>query len=324
MSIHSCLARFLSLGRQLLVNTQLPSKVSLTGTTVACQYAAAKQGFSHWDDSCLSIRSCQARFLSLGRLLLVNTQLPSKVSLTGTTVACQYAAAKQGFSHWDDSCLSIRSCPARFLSLGRLLLVNTQLPSKVSLTGTTVACQYAAAKQVSLTGTTVAFQYAAAKQGFSHWDDSCFSIRSCQARFISLGRLLLVNTQLSSKVYLTGTTVACQYAAVKQGFSHWDDCCLSIRSCQARFLSLRRLFRVNTQIPSNVSLTETAVPCQYANAKLGFSHWDDCCLSIHSCQAMFLSLRRLFRVNAQRPSKVSLTETAVPCQYANAKQCFSH
>ena len=212
-----------SLGRLLLVNTQLPSKVFLTGTTVACQYAAAKQGFSHWDDCCLSINSCPARFLSLGRQLLVNAQLPSKVSLTGTTVACQCAAAKQGFSHWDDCCLSIHSCPARFLSLGRQLLVNTQLPSKVSLTGMTVACQYSAAKQ-----------------GFSHLDDSCLSIRSCQARFLSLGRQLLVNTQLPSKVSLTGTTVACQYTAAKQGFSHWDDCCLSIRSCQARFLSLGR------------------------------------------------------------------------------------
>ena len=258
--------------------------------TVACQYAAAKQGFSHWDDSCLSIRSCQARFLSLGRLLLVNTQLPSKVSLTGMTVACQYSAAKQGFSHLDDSCLSIRSCQARFLSLGRLLLVNTQLPSKVSLTGTTVACQYAAAKQ-----------------GFSHWDDSCLSICSCQARFLSLGRLLLVNTQLPSKVYLTGTTVACQCAAAKQGFS-----------------LLRRLFRVNTQIQSKVSLTETAIPCQYANAKLGFSHWDDCCLSIRSCQAKFFSLGRLLLVNTQLPSNVSLNGKTAACQYAAAKQGFSH
>ena len=215
----------------------MPSKVFLTGMTVACQYAAAKQSFSHWEDCCFSIHSCQARFLSMGRLFRVNMQMPSKVFLTGTTVACQYAAAKQGFSQWDGCFLPIRSCQPRFLSMRRLLLANAQLPSKVSLTGTTVACQYAAAKQ-----------------SFSHWDDCCFSIHSCQARFLpmgrlfrvntqmqarflSLGRQLLVNTQVSSKVSLTGTTVACQYAAAKQAFYYWDDCCLSIRSCQARFLS---------------------------------------------------------------------------------------
>ena len=158
----------------------------------------------------MSIRKCQARFLSLRRLFRVNKQMPSKVFLSGTTVPCQYANAKQGFSHWYDCCFSIRSCQAKFFSLGRLLLVNTQLPNKVSLSGTTVACQYTAAKQ-----------------GFSHWDDCCLSIHSCQARFFSLGRLLLVNSQLSSKVSLTGTTVACQYTAAKQGFSHCDDCCLS-------------------------------------------------------------------------------------------------
>ena len=147
MSIRKCQARFFSLGRLLLINTQLPSKVFLTGTTVACQYTAAKQGFSQWEDSCLSMHSCQARFLSLRRLLLVNTQLPMKVSLTETTVACQYTSSNQGFSHWDHLCLSIHILQARFLSLRRLLLDNTQLPIKVSLTGTTVACQYTASNQ---------------------------------------------------------------------------------------------------------------------------------------------------------------------------------
>ena len=214
-----------------------------------CQYAAAKQGFSHWDDCCLSIHSCPARFLSLRRLLLANTHLPIKVSLNATTVACQYAAAKQGFSQWEDCCLPIRSCQARFLSLRRLLLANTHLPIKVSLNATTVACQYAAAKQ-----------------GFSQCDDCCLPIRSCQARFLSPGRLFLVNTLLPSKVSLTVTTVPCQYTAAKQGFSHWDDSCLSIRSCQARFLSLGRLLLVNTQLPSKVSLTGTTVACQYTAA----------------------------------------------------------
>ena len=193
--------------------------------------------------------------------------------------------------------MSIRNCQASFLSLRRLFRVNKQILSKVFLTGTTVACQYAAAKQ-----------------SFSHWDDCCLSIHSCQARFLSMGLLLLANTQLPTTVSLNGTTVAWQYAAAKQGFSQWDDCCLSILSCQARFLSLGRLFRVNAQMASKVSLTETAVPCQYANAKQGFSHWDDSCLSIHNCQARFISLGRLFRVNTEMPSKVSLTETAVPCQ----------
>ena len=169
----------------------------------------------------------------------------SKVSLNGTAVACQYAAANHGFSQCDCCCLPISSCQPRFLSMGRLLLGNTQMPCKVSLIETTVACQYTASNL-----------------GFSHWEYCCFSTHSCQARFFSLGRLFLVNTQRPSKVFFTGMTVACQYAAAKESFSHWDDCCLSIHSCQARFLSLGRLFRVNTQLPSKFSLTETAVPCQ--------------------------------------------------------------
>ena len=285
----------------------MPSNVSLTETAVPCQYANPKQGFSHWDDCCLSIRSCQARFFSLGRLLLVNTRLPSKVSLNGTAVACQYAAANHGFSQWDDCCLPIRICQARFLSPGRQLLVDAQLPSKVSLIETTVACQYTAANQ-----------------GFSHWDDCCLPLHSFQSRFLSQGRLLLVNTHMPCKVSLIEMIVAFQYTAANQGFSHWDDCCLPIHCFQSRFLSLGVLLLVNTQLPSKVFLTGTTVPCQYANAKQGFSHWDDCCLSIRSCQGKFFSLGRLLLVNTQLPSKVSLIGTAVPCQYAIAKQVFSH
>ena len=174
--------------------------------------------------------------------------------------------------------------------------------------------------KVFLTGMT----YIAAKQVFSHRDDSCFSMNSCQARFLSLRRLLLVNTQMPCKVYLIETTVAFQYTAANQGFSHWDDCCLPIHNFQSRFLSLGVLLLVNTQLPNKVFLTGTTVPCQYANAKQGFSHWYDCCLSIRSCQGKFFSLGRLLLVNTQLPSKVYLIGTAVPCQYAIAKQVFSH